>query len=433
MDLSEFEKELGVKTCGEPLCEPLNCGSGLEIETLDGSSEDSFILISRCNSAFEFNEFLKTLKSTGRTESFHRETNGNIFSEFSGEGRKLVYTYYTAEKHEARVILDSVSLPVASYDDTEKDVRGDTALMQFSLRYGRMIRGYSCDCGMLYVLRLRDNSVIIVDGGEREQATDDACDEFMCRLEELTGAEKGGKIRVAAWFCTHNHDDHMDVFVKLLRRECNRISLERVIFNFPSKTLYEYENPCTDRLRRALKKYAPDAKYLKLHTGQTIRFPDAIFEVLTTHEDILPLSKRVRDDGPYRSLNETSSIVKITFDDCSVLFLGDAEETNGEELLLLYGKNHLSCTFLQCAHHLINDVRNIYANIKAKYLLIPQGRFTAITRECENLHHVKSIFGEENIYFAGDCTSVFTVKDGAISVDYFEQKGYLCDETCVIE
>lgn len=433
MNLSEFEKELGVKLPGEVLCEPLNCGAGLEIETLDGTCEDSFIIITRCNSAFEFNEFLNSLAKNGRKETFHRETNGNIFSEYFCEGKKLVYTYFTSEKHEARVILDSVSLPVSSYDDTEKDVRGDTALMQFSLRYGKMIRGHSCDCGMLYALRLRDNSVIIVDGGEREQATDDACDEIMRRLRELTNTGNGEKIRVAAWFCTHNHDDHMDVFVKLLRRENDAFSLERVFFNFPSKTLYEYENPCTDRLRRVLKKYAPDAKYLKLHTGQTIRFPDATFEVLTTHEDILPLSKRARDEGPYRTLNETSSIVKITFDDCSVLFLADAEETNGEELLSLYGRNYLTCTFLQCAHHLINDVRNIYGNVKAKYLLIPQGRFIAITRECENLHHVKSIFGDENIFFAGDCTQVFTVNDGAISIDYFEQVGYLCDETCVIE
>ncbi len=433
MNLVEFEKELGVKVLGEPVCAPLNCGAGLKTETLEGTCEDSYVVITRCNSAFEFNEFLSTLKATGRVESFHRETNGNIFSEYSGGGKKLVYTYYTAEKHEARVILDSVSLPVSQYDDCEKDVRGDTVLMQFSLRYGKMIRGYSCDCGMLYALRLRDNSVIIIDGGEREQATDDACDEFMKRLEELTNTEAGGKIRVAAWFCTHNHDDHMDVFVKLLRREKERLLLERVIFNFPSKTLYEYENPCTDRLKRALKECAPDAKYLKPHTGQTIRFPDATFEVLTTHEDILPLSKRARDEGPYRTLNETSTIVKITFDDCSVLFLGDAEETNGEELISLYGKNYLTCTFLQCAHHLINDVRNIYGNIKAKYLLIPQGRFIAVTRECENLNHVRSLFGDDNIFFAGDCTEVFTVKDGLISIDYFEQMGYLCDETCVLE
>ena len=35
---------------------------------------------------------------------------------------------------------------------------------------------------MLYVLRLRDNSVIIIDGGEIEQATEEACDELCAVL-----------------------------------------------------------------------------------------------------------------------------------------------------------------------------------------------------------------------------------------------------------
>ena len=91
---------------------------------------------------------------------------------------------------------------------------------------------------MLYVLRLRDNSVIIIDGGEIEQATEEACDEFMRRLEDLTNTEKGGKIRVAAWICTHNHDDHMDVFTKLLKREKDILCVERVMFNFPFKNAF---------------------------------------------------------------------------------------------------------------------------------------------------------------------------------------------------
>ena len=94
----------------------------------------------------------------------------------------------------------------------------------------------------------------------------------MRRLEDLTNTEKGGKIRVAAWICTHNHDDHMDVFTKLLKREKDVLCVERVMFNFPSRTLLDYSSGCTDRLRERLKKYAPNAKYLKLHTGQTVHF-----------------------------------------------------------------------------------------------------------------------------------------------------------------
>lgn len=237
-----------------------------------------------------------------------------------------------------------------------------------------------------------------------------------------------GKIRVHMQVA-HNHDDHMDVFTKLLKREKDVLCVERVMFNFPSRTLLDYSSGCTDRLRERLKKYAPNAKYLKLHTGQTVHFPDSYLEVLTTHEDILPLSIRARDGGAYRGMNETTTVFQIIFDDASVIFLGDAEESNGEALIALYGKNLLSCKYLQGAHHLINDDRSIYANIRAEKLLAPQGRFTVMTRFCDNIRYLTSLFGAENIYFAGDCTYVFTIKDGNESISYFESKGYVYDDS----
>ena len=89
----------------------------------------------------------------------------------------------------------------------------------------------------------------------------------------------------------------------------------------------------------------------------------------------------------------------------------------------------LSCKYLQCAHHLINDDRNIYNNVKAEKLLIPQCRYIAMTSECDNTRYFTQLFGEENMYYAGDCTYVFTVKDGNERIDYFEQKGYIYDNS----
>ena len=429
MNFGEFFETIGVPAFGTKVCEPVNCGAGLAIEDgINGGADDSYMVVLGDVTPKMFRDFLASLASSGRKETFHREVNGNIFSEFAFGGR-IIYTYFTREAEQARVIIDNASCPVSEMDDNEPHVHGDTALMQFSLKYGKMIRSHSCDCGMLYVMRLRDNSVIIIDGGEIEQATEDACDEFMRRLEDLTNTEKGGKIRVAAWICTHNHDDHMDVFIKLLKREKDVLCIERVMFNFPSKTLMNYESPCTDKLRERLKKYAPNAKYLKMHTGQSVRFPDARLDVLTTHEDILPRSYRAKDGDTYRGMNESTTVFQITFDDASVIFLGDAEETNGEALITLYGKNLLSCKYLQCAHHMINDDRNIYGNIRAEKLLVPQCRFISMTTECDNMRYLTSLFGSENMYYAGDCTYVFTIKDGNESISYFEPKGYVYDNS----
>lgn len=423
MKTQEFWSKINAEPFGKAACEPLNCGAGLAIENENGSDEDSYMLVLDGVTAVDFRAFLSEMAANGKKETFHREFNGNIFVEFASDG-EIIYTYFTFEKRQARIIIDNSSSPLSEMSDTRDDVRGDTQLMQFSLRYGEMIRFHSCNCGMLYALRLRDNSVIVVDGGEMEQATEDACDEFMARLEDMTNTEKGGKIRVAAWLCTHNHDDHMDVFVKILKREHERLEVERVLYNFPSKTLQFYDNPCTDRMKSRMAEYAPNVKYLKLHTGQTIKFPDAMLEVLTTHEDILPRSTRAGEGKTYRGVNEGTSVVKITFDDCSVIFLGDAEETNGEELIALYGKRSLFCTYLQCAHHTLNDDRNIYSNIRAKKLLIPQCRYNSIKYERENNKYFTELFGAENLYFAGDCTQIFTVKDGEESIELFAQRGY---------
>ena len=429
MNFSDFFESLGVSPFGTKVSDPINCGAGLAIEdSVNGGADDSYMVVLGDVNQKMFRDFLSDLAATGRKETFHHEVNGNIFSEFA-DGNRIIYTYFTRETEQARVIIDNASCPLSDMNNTEPDVHGDTALMQFSLKYGQMVRMHSCDCGMLYVMRMRDNSVIIIDGGEIEQATEDACDEIMRRLEDLTGTEKGGKIRVSAWICTHNHDDHMDVFTKLLKREKDVLCVERVMFNFPSKTLMDYSSPCTDRLRERLREYAPNAKYLKMHTGQRIRFPDAWIEVLTTHEDILPHSFRAEEGNPYRGMNESTTVFQIIFDDASVIFLGDAEETNGEALITLYGKNMLSCKYLQSAHHMINDVRNLYANIRAEKLLIPQCRFTALTRYCDNMRYFTSLFGSENMYFAGDCTYVFTIKDGNEWISHYEQKGYFYDNS----
>ena len=219
MTLEEFITALGVPAFGTVLSEPINCGAGLSIDDeKNGGEDDSYMLVLGDVTSKMYRDFLASLANTGRKETFHREFNGNIFVEFVN-GSRIIYTYYTAETMLARIIFDNASSPISEMNDAADDVRGDTALMQFSLRYGKMIRFHSCDCGMLYAMRMRDNSVIIIDGGEIEQCTEDACDEFMRRLENLTGKEKGEKIRVSAYLCTHNHDDHMDFFIKLLKRE----------------------------------------------------------------------------------------------------------------------------------------------------------------------------------------------------------------------
>lgn len=430
MTLNEFTKDLGVPLFGKPLGEPINCGGGM---SLSGNSEDSYILILGDVSSKAFRKFLVELTQTGRKQTFHRELCGNIFAEFQNSD-KTIYTYFTAEAKTARIIFDNASTPLAEAWDYSPDIRENTALMQFSLHYARRIDGRSSNRGMLYTLRLRNNSIVIIDGGVLMQATEEACDEYMERIRELTDTKKGEKIRVSAYICTHKHRDHMDFFTKLLKREKDTLEVERVFYNFPSESVRTHgtaaENLAYDYLRQRLHEYAPNAKYFKPHTGQAFRLGDARIEFLATHEDILPRSPAATGENPYRGFNETSTVFRILFDNSSAIFLGDAEESNGDILLQLYGKNYLSCHYLQVAHHMVNANRNIYENIRAKKLLIPQGQFTAQSRDHENRHYFINRYGAENLFYAGDCTYVFTVsKNRGERIDCYEHKGYFYDNS----
>jgi hypothetical protein len=52
-----------------------------------------------------------------------------------------------------------------------------------------------------------------------------------------------------------------------------------------------------------------------------------------------------------------------------------------------------------------------------------------MTKECDNTRYLTDLFGEENVYYAGDCSYVFTIKDGRESIDCFEPRGYLYDNS----
>ena len=428
ISLPQFISLLGTTPPGDMTCPPFNCGTGLLNETPEsGSENDCFMLVTEHVTPDDFMSFLATMEQNGAREGFSRTLFGNLFAEFLCSGR-IVYTYYTARKSEARFILDPVSVPLGRFAIPDSiPVREDSALMQFSLKYGSMIPGHSCDCGMLYAIRLRDNSLIIVDGGEKEQATDEAMAELITRLYDLADTPESEPLRISLWVATHNHDDHMDVFIKLMRLLEGRMVLERVMFNFPSATLMHDQNPSELLLKERIRRYFPDVLFLKPHTGMTFPVPFGTVEILTTHEDILPCSFHAEEGRTYRGMNESTTIFKITFDGTSVLFLGDAEMGNEEALATLYPEGTLRTDYLQCAHHMINAVPRIYAMVQAKKLLIPQGRYMSSLRNGDIAARLTGLFGAENMYYAGDCTYVFSVKDGEESISLYEQKGYFYD------
>ena len=388
-----------------------NCGSGMKADFYGPTDEDSFMHIVTKTTEEEFCAYCGSLEEKGFEKVFENRNVSGIFLQFKGE--KNLYVYYIFNENTARIIWDNSGVLLCDFASKEGTaVHDDTALMQFGLLYSDMIKKVTCDCGMLYAVRLRDNRVIVVDGGEIEQATEPATDEFMARLCDLTGNPE--KIVIAAWFCTHPHDDHMDFFCRMLAKFGDKLFVERAMFNFASESLVgsDFNESVQSRIKTTerIKANNPEVKYLKLHTGQKFDLCGAEVEVLLTHEDML--SRHA--PRAYEGMNETSTILKLSFDGKSVIFLGDAHVSNGNVLIGRYPEGSVSCDFLQVAHHCINNVENIYAFIKTEYMLIPEGRYLLLKFIYDHYRIVARYCGYDKAMVAGDATQIFRVKDGKL-------------------
>lgn len=397
-------------------------GSGLADDMLSDLSEESTMLLYRNTDRVEFLSYCKELKKRGFECTFENENESGIFREFKTE-KLIYYVYFTCCDSCVRLIKDRASsCSVNEFSDAVGDEKySDTCLMQYGLRYGHMIKGKSADCGMNYVIRLRDGRFIVIDGGESEQSTDEAVNDFAEILRELAG---DNKITIALWFCTHAHNDHIDFFMKYLRLFRDDIKLERTMFNFPSAQ-YIPLMPSTSMMRERLKAYYRDAEFLKPHTGEKISIGGCDIEIMLTHEDMLPMN----EEKPYFGMNETSTVAKFSFEGDSMLILADIPEQNGKVLTARYNEKSLSCTFIQAAHHLINRVEEVYAKAKAEYVLIPRWNKTL---SGENYDIICKYYNKNNFVVAGASTAAFFISDGVITYrSYYSTAGDEYDNSSI--
>lgn len=382
-----------------------SCGKGLY-----PTEKDSFMHIFTGVESEGITAYAALLQAQGFENVYKNEIDGNLFYQFrTPEG--LFYFSYMRGTGTARFILDRCKTETAASFGyrTYKDKRGDTVFAQYSLHYDAMIKGTTCDCGMNYVYRLRDNSLVIIDGGEMEQSTDLAIKDYMAFLHELTGTSDGEKMTVALWICTHPHNDHCDFFSKLLRFHADELTVERAAFDFPAPENVRHSLSVAKCIERLAEKF-PDVSYLKAHAGSRFSIANARIEVLSSAEDAVGTG----DEELFPGTNETSLIFRVTADGITTLFLADCAWTNGDVLINNYSDETLSCDIVQAGHHGINNTDELYAKIKAERVLLPQCRMNMDTRFGEVYETLRRGYGEENILFANDRTDIFTCRDGKL-------------------
>ncbi len=335
----------------------------------------------------------------------------------------ILYTYYVLSKKEikdystggvyyeeesfVRIILDRISDRTTdlSYEYTAKDGES-TEVYQYGLN--------SNSNGMLYFVKLPDNSLIIVDAGSTKHSDPH---EVMSFMREITDTPEDGSVRVAAWFVTHLHGDHTYGMTAVVKNYSDSIDFERVLYNFPTNEQKEYDNPdftmygnVHDRFIEIMSYVSQDEPcYVKLHTGQTFDLGGVTLEVLYTHEDIV---SRRGVANINKDFNNSSTVAMITFEGKKFLVTGDINSEGSAIVTANTSDQTLSCDIIQIAHHGYNDVSDIFTDAAAPIVFVPGTKKNAVTYDFYELY---TSFAEEGmVFYQNEGTVGFAVENGEL-------------------
>ena len=401
-----------------------NAGPMLENDSEAVTEEDSRMLLVADTCRREYEAYLEKLCGMGFRKVFENHTGAVDCCQLM-KGEDLLYVYYTLRTGEVRVIADKASVPLDEFSDSYME-EGPAAHMwgtmdsaeiyQYGLYYDPC-NGHSpttTNCGMFYIIRLRDNRLVMIDGGHILQCSAEAVEGMYRFLLRITGTAEGERLGVAAWIFTHAHDDHMAACVRLLRTYPEAFEIERAMFNFPSHRVCSGHSDffC---LRATLREYCPNIKCLKLHSGQRIVLANVCFDVLYTHEDAVRLE--TPEVFPFHDFNCTSVILKMTTGMGTIVWLGDTSTETEELVVRTVPAAVWKADVVQVAHHAFNFLTELYALIDADYAMVPNSRYggNAGDNHQKLMDVVRRLPSPDNLWYEDETTG-FRFEEGSFRV-----------------
>ncbi len=387
----------------------------------------------------EFNAYVQTLTEEGYTLT---EVNNDAFikSYWVEKDGMRMYMYLSVNAGEARFILDqneAVSMEEFSYTYA-KQTGDNTALYLYGLHMDKLegknvgekysngtVNTTASNCGQMFIIKLADNSVVIIDGGADNQMSKEAAEGLDAFLHEITGTSQNEQVRIACWLITHSHIDHFGGFARFLINYHESYDLERICFNFN----YIDSNMPTLFGDEYLGKYYPDLMYYRPHTGETIQLADVTLDILYTCEDNVDAEtgELIKEHFTWNNTygidqNNSSMVARITFDGKSFMLLGDIYGAAEDVIMQNYSEESLKADIMQVAHHGFNNLPELVAAINPSVSLYPQSEVGAVKANSGTANTVlqnviqNTEGGKDNLYFAGECTARVEVVDGALQV-----------------
>ncbi len=403
-----------ILSCPQPKCGKLangyyNAGPILEDDRGGPTKEDTLMQVVCGVTKDEFVEYTDEFKAIGARCYFENKIADDLFFGAELNGKQYHITY-SAKRKQLRVTEDEGSMAL---DIFEYSLNGEkrTILYPYALYYGEM-SNKSANCGMLYFIRLSDNSLFVIDAGHKNQHSKEATEGIWNFMKKITDTPEDGKVRISCWYFTHGHDDHTDGCMRILTLHSDQIILERVMHGFPSYIhCHGGFSPRSLDMRDVVRKKYPDILKLKLHTGQKFSIADMTIEVLYTVEDTADANDLSKINVRY--FNATSTIIKLSVKDQTMMILGDTDDDIEKHLEKWGHPEVFKSDMVQVAHHCFNYLPKIYKWISAPMASIPQ---VHISPDAESLKDVLQYIKDDRLYYSGEETRGFEITENGFKL-----------------
>ncbi len=189
-----------------------------------------------------------------------------------------------------------------------------------------------------FIVTTEDEKVIVIDGGFAQDA-----ENLLSYLRELTGRNIP---HINAWILTHPHVDHIACFVEIVKNHWNEITLEQVMYNFPS-VQYCSREAAHDGYCHVIESFMQLLPVFADRVITTYGFDH--YDIGQAHIEVL-YSPNCEIQVNY--INNASLIFMLTLAGKRILFTGDAGIEEGRQCLTLYdGTDKLKADYVQMAHH----------------------------------------------------------------------------------
>ena len=218
-----------------------------------------------------------------------------------------------------------------------------------------MLKSVTDTIGDSFIITTEDGKVMVVDGGHYSETP-----YFVQYLKAVTGQKKP---HIDAWFLSHPHDDHCEVFLDVVENYANTIGFDKVYANFPEASFYEGSDEWAVEVLtnyyRLLPRFADKAA--ELSEGDVFSIGAAKFTVFYTF------------NPEWTNCNEGSTIMRMDLGGTSVMFNGDAGPNAGNYVVEKYGESGvLHCDYCKMSHHGQSGVnKNFYEAVSPEVCIWP--------------------------------------------------------------